>query len=1214
MNERMKTISVVVAALVAAEARVEATWYSENVADGADIIMMDLRWPWWPSGTYFANWNSGFNPKPNNLSFYAGFTSFLEDGAGSVPNPDVGRQDAFRPGSVWTFWGSDAAGKPVRFEDCAPNLYIRNDYGGEGSSGTTGAEVWRFVKRREWYTMVARVWQVPGEEGTAHVGRWIKDQAGGAWHLIGTARLPVAATSFTGNAGFLEPLTSEKAVRSLHRRFGYYRKGGEWGKSDTIAIDKTQYVVVNAVVEGDHEYAAIEYAQRPDLLPRELSGELLAGDRKHEFRVRQPDRPVLDRPVVAGVKAESCGGETVVSWEVPAAASPMLGVRVEVLGAKGEKRAVTVVERVQPSLRRLVVPGAGGYVRVTVRDVFDQDSEPVTVAVGTVALAAALPEMATVEGLAYEMRVMDGSRRLNYFNPPEQKPDETHRWIGLEEMGQGKLMRQGLARGFDIGLRESRENGYGFVFRGRLRVERDGMYVFRTKIDGAYRLRVGGREVIVRDGQWGTAEQSGWAALARGDHAIELEHVYDALAGRNFAVMWEGAGMKEEVVPVSALRRVDDGGWPVPEVVAEASGDGSGVVRVRVVSRGRKVERTTLFLGALELLAGAGETLEYRGPLPAGANTFRVRVLYDGDRTVDSEPVVLENSGKSVGAPWVLRNVGDAKAAAGMWQSGEGAFQFFGNGMHTVTQRVSGDFTLTCRVDQWNGSGGEPVNGRAWVGLTAREHGERLNWEWGQEFHLVQTAADGLRAAADFTDFGAGRISSYALPKGRPWLRVVRRGQVWTAWTSVDGRDWELGALQYRKAAEEVDAGLFVSALPQDARAHYHCRVSSLELLAGSEAGEVPEVPVAKGTGGDRVSGVVVSRADPRVVVVRTTSGGLRRSEDGGGTWVDANDGLGGEAMAVRSVALHPRDAKVMLRACGRGDRDGGGMWRSRDGGRVWEKLEFPGDFDGVGPSALCGEVVAYDLRDPEVVYAGCESAGFFRSGDGGTTWVSVGLAGERVTAVTVWPWEQHYPAPAQGRTHLCVTTSPDRWMAVLGRGEPVVRTRAVVSRGYLSPDGGKTLVVSDERDDTGFFNVAFDKALQSVNEMRYATAHGYQAQVFAGSQMALYPAAKELEWLRPFTAVGAAAQGEAKFGRMVAQALDPAVRGRVSVSERWGFEWGWQEMRGEVPAGGLVAAVPEVANGREWWLLFSDGLYWSGDGGRTVRRVLDAGGREVGR
>ena len=204
-----------------------ATWYRENIEDGADIIMMDLRWPFWPSGSYFANWNSSFNPKPNNLSFYAGFTSYLADGKDQTPHPDASMQDAFRPGSVWTFWGSDTIGTPVRFVDVAPNLFIKNDYGGEGSSGTTGAHVWPFVQRNAWYTMVSRVWQ-PAPESNALIGRWIKDQRAGEWHLIGIAQLPIPATSFTGNSGFLEPLTSEKAVRSLHRRFGYYRKQGSW--------------------------------------------------------------------------------------------------------------------------------------------------------------------------------------------------------------------------------------------------------------------------------------------------------------------------------------------------------------------------------------------------------------------------------------------------------------------------------------------------------------------------------------------------------------------------------------------------------------------------------------------------------------------------------------------------------------------------------------------------------------------------------------------------------------------------------------------------------------------------------------------------------------------------------------------------------------------------------------------------------------------------
>ena len=37
-------------------------------------------------GSCFANWNSSFNPKPNHLSFYSGFTSFLADGPGQTPN------------------------------------------------------------------------------------------------------------------------------------------------------------------------------------------------------------------------------------------------------------------------------------------------------------------------------------------------------------------------------------------------------------------------------------------------------------------------------------------------------------------------------------------------------------------------------------------------------------------------------------------------------------------------------------------------------------------------------------------------------------------------------------------------------------------------------------------------------------------------------------------------------------------------------------------------------------------------------------------------------------------------------------------------------------------------------------------------------------------------------------------------------------------------
>jgi hypothetical protein len=282
-------------------------------------------------------------------------------------------------------------------------------------------------------------------------------------------------------------------------------------------------------------------------------------------------------------------------------------------------------------------------------------------------------------------------------------------------------------------------------------------------------------------------------------------------------------------------------------------------------------------------------------------------------------------------------------------------------------------------------------------------------------------------------------------------------------------------------------------------------------------------------------------------------------------------------------------------------------LWKSTDGGLSWNRQNVEVDFDGQGPSALCGEVIAFDLRHADTIYVGSESKGFFKSNDGGNTWLHMGCKGERITSVVVWPWEKHYPAPAKGKTHLCVTTCPDNWMSILGRGPVTVKTSSTTTRAYTTNDDVQSLRIADERADTGFFNVAFDKAMQSVNEMRYATSHGYQTQVFESVQMALYPPQKHLEWLRPFTAVAAAAQGDQKFGRFITQAVAPETLGRYSISERWAFEWSWLEQQGVVPSGGLIAAECDMKLGQIWYFVHTDGLYRSTDGGRTLTKVLVA-------
>lgn len=218
-------------------------------------------------------------------------------------------------------------------------------------------------------------------------------------------------------------------------------------------------------------------------------------------------------------------------------------------------------------------------------------------------------------------------------------------------------------------------------------------------------------------------------------------------------------------------------------------------------------------------------------------------------------------------------------------------------------------------------------------------------------------------------------------------------------------------------------------------------------------------------------------------------------------------------------------------------------------------------------------------------------------------------MVGERITAVTVWPWERYYPDVAKGMTHLCVTTCSDRWMTFLGRGNPNVATATTLAKSYVTSNNVQSLTVLDEREDTGFYNVAFDKSLNQTGGMSYATAHGYQHN--SGGHMSLLPEWKQFEWLRPITALGTTPRGDRREGRFLTQALDPLVPGRLSRSEQgWGIDWSWLSVKGTVPKGGLISACGDQHRGDKWWFVHTDGLYHSADGGSTLTKVMDERGK----
>jgi photosystem II stability/assembly factor-like uncharacterized protein len=106
----------------------------------------------------------------------------------------------------------------------------------------------------------------------------------------------------------------------------------------------------------------------------------------------------------------------------------------------------------------------------------------------------------------------------------------------------------------------------------------------------------------------------------------------------------------------------------------------------------------------------------------------------------------------------------------------------------------------------------------------------------------------------------------------------------------------------------------------------------------------------------------------------RGEGGGIYRSSDGGKTWRDA--GLAGHA--VRALVAAPSDPDTLVA----GALDG--VFRSHDGGMNWEMITPAND-----PELRNFDSLAIDPRDPEIIYAGTFHLPW-KTIDGGRDWLAI--------------------------------------------------------------------------------------------------------------------------------------------------------------------------------------------------------------------------------
>jgi photosystem II stability/assembly factor-like uncharacterized protein len=137
-----------------------------------------------------------------------------------------------------------------------------------------------------------------------------------------------------------------------------------------------------------------------------------------------------------------------------------------------------------------------------------------------------------------------------------------------------------------------------------------------------------------------------------------------------------------------------------------------------------------------------------------------------------------------------------------------------------------------------------------------------------------------------------------------------------------------------------------------------------------------------------------VSPSEPRTLYVSVENQGLYRSSDGGGTWTPASGSVP-LSKTFTALAVDPRSSRIVYAGTTNG------LMKTTNGGRHWEPA-------GVSPSAFVG-AMAVDPRDPEVVYAGVHSSmynlgGIWRSRDAGRHWErrSQGILGVAVSSIAV--------------------------------------------------------------------------------------------------------------------------------------------------------------------------------------------------------------------
>ena len=267
--------------------------------------------------------------------------------------------------------------------------------------------------------------------------------------------------------------------------------------------------------------------------------------------------------------------------------------------------------------------------------------------------------------------------------------------------------------------------------------------------------------------------------------------------------------------------------------------------------------------------------------------------------------------------------------------------------------------------------------------------------------------------------------------------------------------------LRYRHIGPVGNRVISVVGVPADPMTYY-AGAASGGIWKTTDAGLGWE-PVFDDQSVHSIGSLAVAASDPQIVWAGTgetfirsnvsIGNGIYKSTDGGRTWEHMGLDRTGR---IGRVIVHPSNPDIVYAAAlghGYSPQPERGVYRTRDGGKTWERVLFVDEDTGASDLVM-------DPNNPRILFAGMwqleiktwgresggPGSGLFMSRDGGDTWTRI--EGRELPELPV------------GKVAVCMTPKDsDRIYALIETGDGVPRQEKETESGELwsSNDGGKS-------------------------------------------------------------------------------------------------------------------------------------------------------------